>query len=60
MKNIMDVLTMYENNIKLHYVEYLERYVNTVWKKDFMIEKLERLKRPKKIEKCLFDNYVIN
>lgn len=51
---------MYENNIKLHYVEYLERYVNTVWKKDFMIEKLERLKRPKKIEKCLFDNYVIN
>jgi hypothetical protein len=23
----IDILTMYENNIKLHYVEYIERYV---------------------------------
>ena len=29
----IDILTMYENNIKLHYVEYVERYVNVVWKK---------------------------
>jgi hypothetical protein len=27
------IITMYENNIKLHYVEYIERYVNIVWKK---------------------------
>jgi hypothetical protein len=44
----MDVLTMYENNIKLHYVDYLERYVNTVWKKDFMIEKIRKIKKTKK------------
>lgn len=43
----MDVLTMYENNIKLHYIEYLERYVNTVWKKDFMIEKIRKIKKTK-------------
>ena len=34
----IDILTMYENNIKLHYVEYLERYVNIVWKKKELIE----------------------
>jgi hypothetical protein len=28
-----DIKTMYENNIQLHYVEYVERYVNVVWKK---------------------------
>jgi len=26
---------MYGNNIKLHYVEYVERYVNVVWKNHF-------------------------
>ena len=31
-----DILTMYENNIELHYVEYVERYVNVVWKKKFL------------------------
>ena len=29
----IDIITMYENNIKLHYVDYVERYVNVVWKK---------------------------
>lgn len=29
----IDVLTMYENNIKQHYVEYVERYVNVIWQK---------------------------
>ena len=28
-------LTMYGNNIKIHYVEYIERFVNVVWKKKF-------------------------
>ena len=29
----IDILTMYENNIKQHYIEYIERYVNIVWRK---------------------------
>ena len=40
----IDILTMYENNIKLHYVEYIERYVNVVWKKKFMIERIRKMK----------------
>ncbi len=39
----IDVLTMYENNIKLHYVEYVEKYVNFYWKKKFIIEKIRKL-----------------
>merc|ERR1711991_1184058 len=31
----IDIQTMYENKIKLHYVDYVERYVNVVWKKNF-------------------------
>ena len=37
-----DILTMYENNIKLHYVEYVERYVNVIWKKKFKINKIRK------------------
>ena len=44
----IDILTMYENNIKLHYVEYLERYVNVKWKKQFFIEKIGKLNLTKK------------
>ena len=43
-----DVITMYENNIQLHYVEYLERYVNVVWKKKFITEKIRKLSKTKK------------
>jgi len=35
------IITMYENNIKLHYVEYIERYVNIVWKKKETILKIK-------------------
>jgi transposase len=35
------IITMYENNIKLHYVEYIERYVNIVWKKKETISKIK-------------------
>ena len=42
-----DVITMYENNIQLHYVEYLERYVNVVWKKKFLTEKIRKLGKTK-------------
>jgi len=39
----IDILTMYENNIKLHYVEYIERYVNVIWKKKFIMNKIRKL-----------------
>ena len=39
----IDILTMYENNIKFHYVEYVERYVNVVWKKNFIVSKIRKL-----------------
>jgi len=42
-----DVLTMYENNIQLHYVEYVERYVNAIWKKKFITEKIRKLGKMK-------------
>jgi len=42
-----DVLTMYENNIQLHYVEYVERYVNEIWKKKFITEKIRKLGKTK-------------
>ena len=43
----IDILTMYENNIKQHYVEYVERYVNVVWKKSKMIEWIRKVKHTK-------------
>lgn len=44
----IDILTMYENNIKLHYVEYIERYVNVVWKKSFLVGKIRKMNTTKK------------
>jgi hypothetical protein len=38
-----DIITMYENNIKLHYVEYIERFVNVIWKKKYIIDKIRKL-----------------
>ena len=32
---------MYENNIKLQYVEYIERFINIVWKKKETITKIK-------------------
>jgi hypothetical protein len=43
-----DVITMYENNIQLHYVEYVERYVNVVWKKKMIVDKIRKLGKPQK------------
>ena len=33
-----EILTVYENNIKQHFVEYLERYVNFSFGKDYMMD----------------------
>jgi hypothetical protein len=42
-----DVITMYENNIQLHYVDYVERFVNVVWKKKLITEKIRKLCKTK-------------
>jgi hypothetical protein len=38
-----DIMTMYENNIQLHYVDYVERFVNVVWKKKILVEKIRKI-----------------
>jgi hypothetical protein len=43
-----DIMTMYENNIQLHYVNYVERFVNVVWKKKMMVEKIRKIFPTKK------------
>ena len=43
-----DIMTMYENNIQLHYVDYVERFVNVVWKKKMLVEKIRKLFPSKK------------
>ena len=42
-----DIITMYENNIQLHYVDYVERFVNVVWKKKIITEKIRKLCKTK-------------
>ena len=44
----VDILTMYENNIKQHYVEYIERYVNVIWKKKLITDKIRKIYKTKK------------
>ena len=47
----IDILTMYENNIKLHYIEYVEKYVNIIWKlkhKKELMRKIQPLKTESK------------
>ena len=38
----IDIITMYENNIKQHFIEYIERYVNVVWKKKAMLKLIKK------------------
>ena len=52
----IDILTMYENNIKLHYVEYVERYVNVVWKKKFIMNKIKKLNITQKAKEQRVNN----
>ena len=44
-----DIQTMYANNIQLHYVDYVERFVNVVWKKKMIVEKIRKLCPTKKV-----------
>jgi hypothetical protein len=52
----IDILTMYENNIKLHYVEYVERFVNVVWKKKFIVSKIRKLNITQKAKEQRVNN----
>ena len=42
-----DIETMYENNIQLHYVDYVERYVNVIWKRKFLTDKMIKVGKTK-------------
>ena len=51
------IITMYENNIKLHYVEYIERYVNIVWKKKETIVKIKEENKEEVKQKELVNEF---
>jgi transposase len=51
------IITMYENNIKLHYVEYIERYVNIVWKKKETIVKIKEENKDEEKQKELVNEF---
>ena len=36
---------MYDNNIKAHFVEYVERYVNVVWNKKDEIKATDEMRK---------------
>jgi transposase len=51
------IITMYENNIKLHYVEYIERYVNIIWKKKDTITKIKEENKDEDKQKELVNEF---
>lgn len=51
------IITMYENNIKLHYVEYIERYVNIIWKKKETITKIKEENKEEAKQKELVNEF---
>lgn len=53
----VDIITMYENNIKLHYVEYVERYVNVMWKKKDTINKIKEDNKDETTQKELINEF---
>jgi hypothetical protein len=53
----IDVITMYENNIKLHYVEYVERFVNFSFKKKEIISQIKLDNPDKETQKKLVQEF---
>ncbi len=51
------IITMYENNIKLHYVEYIERFVNIVWKKKETITKIKEENKEEEKQRELVNEF---
>ena len=43
----ISIVTMYENNIKQHYIEYIERYVNVIWRKKEMLGFMKKMYKSK-------------
>ena len=44
----VQVVTMFETNIKAHYVEYAESYVNTAWQKHDLESRIRRIRKTKR------------
>ena len=45
----IEIITSYKNNARQHFVDYVERYINVVWKKTQLIEIIrKKLGRPQK------------
>ena len=40
--------TVFENNVKMHYVEYVEAYVDCVWQKHDLISRIRRTRKTKR------------
>eukprot|EP00835_Amoeboradix_gromovi_P006946 NODE_954_length_2799_cov_0.717037.p1 type:complete len:298 gc:universal NODE_954_length_2799_cov_0.717037:888-1781(+) len=56
-----DVITIYENNIKQNYVEYVERFVNVLWRKKELISVINIVHRNEIINKlCRQLRYIKN
>ena len=53
----ISIITMYENNIKLHYVEYIERFVNIIWKKKETIIKIKEENKNEDKQKELVNEF---
>jgi hypothetical protein len=53
----ISLMTMYENNIKIHYVEYVERYINVVWKKKDIIRQIKEEHSDKTIQTNLINEF---
>jgi transposase len=51
------IITMYENNTKLHYVEYIERFVNIIWKKKETIVKIKEENKEEENQKELVNEF---
>ena len=51
------IITMYENNIKLHYVEYVERYINVIWKKKETVSKIKEENKDEEKQKELVNEF---
>ena len=44
----VQVVTVFETNVKAHYVEYVESYVNTAWQKRDLEERIRRIRKTKR------------
>ena len=54
----IDIITMYENNIKQHFIDYIERYVNVIWRKKLMINLITKKYKNKNIRKTKINKLI--